>query len=215
MAPRGALHVIQTSLVVGVQFDDVNFRLFLGEYLRDLRSRYPEVAQDYSVSAVLDELIPRFEPDGITGIAGGRYQVLRDFARRVHRLDLSMTASDFGPFEQRKSPYNFDRSYYHLGCEAVRSQLKMEFPGYNPYRSTRQWSIDFVRQNFDQVLEVLPDYLWWSMHDRRDEVLEALSESALKETEQRIASAGYNVDSFGVYLTTLETLHMEGEEIPG
>lgn len=215
MAPRGAHHIIETSLMIGIQFDDFDYRLFLREYHRDMRNRFPAVSfPDYEPGMLLDELIPQYEPEGQEGLAGGRYRVLRDFAQRTHHLDLTMTASDFGPFEQRKSPYSFDRAFYHLGREVGRARLKMEFPGYNPYRSTRKWSIDFVREHLDDVLEILPDYLWWEMHDERDALANSLSAEKTDEARRRIESAGYKVESFGLYLTTLETLHMENGDVP-
>jgi len=215
MAPRGATHFIQTSLMIGIQFDDFDYRLFLREYHRDLRDRFPgESFPAYAPGEVLDSLIPRYEPDGEAGVAGGRFAVLRGFAQRIHRLDLTLTASDFGPFEQRQSPYSFERAFYHLGREIAKARLKMEFPGYNPYRSTRKWGVEFVRENLESVFELLPDYLWWAMHDQQDVLRSALSVEHLDEARRRIESAGYTVDSFGLYLTTLETLHMDGEEVP-
>lgn len=214
MAPRGALHVIHSSLILGTQLDDLDYRLFLSEFHRDFRSRHEGIDADpFSPGRVLDELIPEHEEDCAEEIAGSRARVLRSFARRVHRLDLNLTGSDFGPFEQRNSPYSFDRASYHLGHELVTAPLKMEFPGYNAYRSTRQWDLDFVSENLDSVIELLPDYLWWSIHDKRDAIAEALSPDSIQDVTSRIESAGYKIENFGLYLTTLETLHMQGEDI--
>ncbi|MFU8803905.1 MAG: hypothetical protein ACNA8W_08870, partial [Bradymonadaceae bacterium] len=137
MTPEGSAQVIQTSLMLGVQFDEFDFRLFLRDYHRDLRNRFPgESFPAYSPNIVLDSLMSRHEEEVHPGLAGARFRALRSFTQRVHRMDLCMTASDYGPLEQRKSPYNFDRASYHLGRELVTATLNMEFPGYNPYRST-------------------------------------------------------------------------------
>jgi len=207
---RGATQVVSTSFTLGIQFDDYDYRLFLREYHRDLEDRFPdESVPDYNPNDVLDELIPRFEPVCEDGVAGGRYEALQQFARRVHRLDLNITGSDFGPFEQRRSPYSFDRTYYHLGHEIVTAEVKMEYPGYNAYRSTRRLSVDFIRDNVDDVLELVPDYLWWSMHDQKEVLTEALTDDEVAEVTRRIELAGYKTENFGLYLTTMETLHME------
>ncbi len=214
MSQRGAHQVIRTTLILGIQFDDFDYRAFLREYHKELRNRFPNQSfPAYSPIEVLDSLIPRYEPDGETSRAGGRYIALRNFAQRAHRLDLAMTASDFGPFEQRKSPYTFDRSFYHLGRAICSAKVKMEFPGYNPYRSTRSWPVGFVRDNLENVFEILPDYLWWAMHDQKDAIQNALMPEQLEEAQRRVESAGYKADNFGLYLTTLETLHMQDEEI--
>ncbi len=208
--------MVETSLVIGIQFDDFDYRLFLREYHRDLRNRFPnESFPAYAPRVVLDSLIPQFEVDGESSVAGGRFRVLRDFAQRTHRLDLTMTASDWGPFEQRQSPYSFDRAFYHLGRRISHARVKMEFPGYNPYRSTRKWGMSFVREHLDEVLELLPDYLWWEMHDQKDALNNALTVEHIGEARRRIESAGYKVEDFGLYLTTLETLHMDGEDVSG
>lgn len=214
MSTRGAIQVVQTTLTLGIQFDDFDYRLFLREYHRELRSRFQnENFPAYTPITVLDDLIPRYEPSCEDGVAGGRYDALRQFAQRVHRLDLNLTGSDFGPFEQRDSPYSFDRAFYHLGREVASARVKMEFPGYNPYRSTRRLSVRFLRDNVDDVIELLPDYLWWSIHDQKDILYNALAPEQLNEVRRRIELSGYKVDNFGLFLTTMETLHLEGEEL--
>lgn len=211
---RGAIQVIRTTLTLGIQFDDFDYRLFLREYHRDLRTRFQnENFPAYTPNVVLDQLIPRYEPSCAEGVAGGRHEALRQFAQRVHRLDLNITGSDFGPFEQRQSPYSFDRAFYHLGREVASARVKMEFPGYNPYRSTRQINIRFLRENLDDVLELLPDYLWWSIHDQKDILDNVLAPEQLAEVRRRIELSGYKVENFGLYLTTMETLHLEGDDI--
>lgn len=212
--PRGATQVIRTTLTLGIQFDDFDYRLFLRDYHRDLRQRFGnESFPAYTPDAVLDDLIPRYEPTCAEGRAGGRYEVLRQFSQRVHRLDLNMTASDFGPFEKRQSPYSFDRAFYHLGREIASARLKMEYPGYNPYRSTRKINVRFLRENVDDVLELLPDYLWWATHDQKDLLDNALAPEQLAEVRRRIELSGYKIETFGLYLTTMETLHLEGEPL--
>lgn len=215
MTQHGAHHLIRTNLVLGIQLDDFDYRLFLREYHKDLRHRFPsDDFPAYDPNLVLDTLLPRFEPEGVTGHAGGRYEALRQFSVRTHRLDLALTASDFGAFEQRRSPYAFDRSFYHLGRVICSARLKMEFPGYNPFKATRRWDIDFVRDHLDDVFELMPDYIWWSMHDQKDSIINALAPDQRDEAKRRIEAAGYKTNSFGLYLTTLETLHMQEEEIP-
>ncbi len=215
MSKRGAHHVVRTNLVVGVQCDDFDYRLFLKEYHRDLKTRFPsEDFPAYAPNVVLESLINQYEAPVAGTTAGYRYDVLKAFAHRAHRLDLAMTASDFGPFEQRRSPYSFDRAYYHLGRIICSARVKMEFPGYNPYRSTRKWDLDFVRNNLEDVFEILPDYLWWSLHDQKDAIENALMVEQLDEVRRKIEASGYKTVNFGLYLTTLETLHLEEEEIP-
>lgn len=214
MTARGAIQVVRTTLTLGIQFDDFDYRLFLREYHRDLRARFQnDNFPAYTPTAVLDDLIPHYEPMCMDGIAGGRHDALKQFAQRVHRLDLNLTGSDFGPFEQRNSPYSFDRAFYHLGREVATARVKMEFPGYNPYRSTRQINIPFIRDNLDHVIELLPDYLWWSLHDQKDVLSNALAPEQLGEVRRRIELSGYKADSFGLYLTTMETLHLDGDAI--
>ena len=214
MTARGAIQVVRTTLTLGIQFDDFDFRLFLREYHRDLRTRFSnENFPAYTPAVVLDQLIPRYEPACVNGIAGGRHVALREFTQRIHRLDLNLTGSDFGPFEQRDSPYSFDRAFYHLGREVASARVKMEFPGYNPYRSTRQINIPFLRENLDDVIELLPDYLWWSMHDQKDVLANVLAPEQLNEVRRRIELSGYKVDNFGLYLTTMETLHLDSDKI--
>jgi len=214
MTARGAVQVIRTTLTLGIQFDDFDYRLFLREYHRDLRTRFPDDNfPAYTPNVVLDELIPHYEPAAAEGHAGGRHEALRQFAQRVHRLDLNITGSDFGPFEQRQSAYSFDRAFYHLGREIASARVKMEFPGYNPYRSTRQINIRFLRENLDDVLELLPDYLWWSIHDQKDILDNVLAPEQLAEVRRRVELSGYKVENFGLYLTTMETLHLETDNI--
>lgn len=213
MTQRDAQHLIRTNLVLGVQFDDFDYRLFLREYHKDLRTRFPsDDFPAYSPNAVLDTLITQFEPNA--QFAGGRYHAMRQFAQQSMRLDLALTASDFGPFEKRQSPYSFDRAFYHLGLVICSASLTMEFPGYNPFRATRQWNIDFVRDHLDDVFEMMPDYMWWAMHDQKDGIANALGPEHLAQAKRRIEAAGFKTANFGLYLTTLETLHGPDEELP-
>lgn len=215
MTKRGAHQVVRSSLMIGIQLDDIDYRNFLKEYHRDLEERFPsEEFPEFAPNTVLETLITKLEPEAADSHAGCRYDVMKAFAQKHHRLDLAMTASDFGPFEQRRSPYSFDRAYYHLGRTICSARLKMEFPGYNPYRSTRKWDLEFVRQNLDNVFEILPDYLWWSLHDQRDAIENALADEQLQQVQRSIEASGYKIQNFGLYLSTLETLHLEEEEIP-
>lgn len=212
MTPEGTVQKIQTSLLLGIQLDEFAFRLFLREYHRSLRNRTPvDDFPAYSPTVVLDELIPEYEEDGDDGRAGRRYQVLRDYAKEAHRLDLTLTGSDYGQLEQRSSPYDFDRMFYHLGRELVSAEIEVEHPGYNPYRSTRELSIPFVRDNLEELLEFVPDYLWWAMHDQRDAITNALAPEQMSDVRRRIELANFELDNFGLYLTTREGLFLPGE----
>jgi hypothetical protein len=214
MVPEGTKQIVRTSLVLGVQFDEFDLRLFLRDYHRALRERNPSQSfPAYSPQTVLDSLIERYEEDCSDERGGGsRYEALRRFAHETHRLDLCMTTSDYGPLDRRESPYSYDRAFYHLGRELVSAELEMDFPGYNPYRSTRRLNVLFVRENVDDLLEFLPDYLWWEMHDQADVVRNCLVPEQLAEVRRRIELSGFKLDSFGLYLTNLETLALPPDE---
>lgn len=212
MTPQGTVLQVQTSLLLGIQFDEFDFRLFLRDYHRDLRNRFPsESFPAYSPSVVLDSLISRYEAGCDDQRAGRRYQALDAYAGRAHRLDLTLTGSDYGVLEQRRSPYDFDRCFYHLGRELVSARVRMDYPGYNPYRSTRRLKIPFVREHLDEVLEMVPDYLWWAMHDQRDIMINILAPEQLEKVQRRIELAGFKLDNFGLYLATHEYVLVPGE----
>ncbi len=212
MTPEGTVQQIETSLLLGIQFDEFDFRLFLREYHRHLRNRFPSDSfPSYSPSVVLNELIPRYEERCDDGRAGRRHQALRKYAKTTHRLDLALTGSDYGQFEQRTSPYSIDRMFYHLGRRLISAKVQVEHPGYNPYRSTRQLSIPFVRDHLDELLELVPDYLWWAMHDQRDMIANILAPEQMAEVRRRIELAGFKLDNFGLYLTTRECLLLPDE----
>lgn len=212
MTPDGTVQQIETSLILGIQFDEFDFRLFLREYHRDLRNRFPDKSfPAYSPAVVLNNLITTFEEKCKDGRAGRRFEALNDYATRAHRLELALTGSDYGELEQRISPYNFDRTFYHLGHELVNARVQMEYPGYNPYRSTRKLSISFVRDHLDDLLELVPDYLWWAMHDQRDIMANILSPEKLDDIRRQIELAGFKLDNFGLYLTTRESVFLPGE----
>ncbi|MEC9398716.1 MAG: hypothetical protein VYE40_05315 [Myxococcota bacterium] len=210
---KGTKLLVQTSLVVGVQFSEFDFRLFLREYHKDLRQRFSfEGFPAYSPAIVLDTLMGRLEESCKQDEAGGRLVALRDYTQRAFRLQLGVTGTEYGKWEQRSSPYSFDRATYHLGREIARGELLMDYPGYNPYRSTRKLDIDFLRENIDDVLEFLPDYLWWATQDRRDQVRNVLSPEKLLEIERAIESSGFPLESFGLYLSTFEAIVHSEEE---
>lgn len=212
MTPEGTIQLIETRLMLGIQFDEFDFRLFLREYSRNLANRFPSRDfPDFDPDVVLDSLIPQHEDNCDDGRAGRRYEALNTYARRVHRLDLALTGSDYGQLEQRDSPYNFDRIFYHLGREVATARVKMEFPGYNPYRSTRRLKISFVREHIDDLMELLPDYLWWSLHDQKDDISNILVPEQLQEVRRRIELAGFKLENFGLYLTTYEGIFLPGE----
>ncbi|QDG53350.1 hypothetical protein FIV42_22155 [Persicimonas caeni] len=213
MIPEGTYLSINTSLVLGIQFDEVDYRRFLRDYHADLRKRFSsQSVPAYAPHVVLDSLMLRLEPDCSMRAAGSRWRALQAFADKAHRLDLCLTGSDFGDFEKRRSPYHFDRSVYHLGRCLVSAQLTMEFPGYNPYRSTRKLDIPFMRENLDGMLDYLPDYLWWELHDQKDMVRNILAPEQLFEVRRRLERAGYKLDQFGLYLTNMETLRVPLEK---
>ena len=67
MISDGTVQMVRTSLLLGVQLDEFDFRLFLRDYHRDLRNRFPSTSfPAYSPSVVLNSLIPRFENKGQT-----------------------------------------------------------------------------------------------------------------------------------------------------
>ncbi len=212
MTPEGTIQQIETSLLLGIQFDEFDFRLFLREYHRNLQNRLPsKELPEFTPAVVLNKLIARYEKDCDDERAGRRYEALNHYANRAHRLDLSLTGSDYGQLEQRDGPYDFDRIFYHLGRRLISADVRMEFPGYNPYRSTRQLSIPFVRDNLDDLLELVPDYLWWAMHDQRDIINEVLSSEKIDEVRRQIELAGFKLENFGLYLTTHESVFLPGE----
>lgn len=203
MTPEGTVHEITTSLLLGIQFDEYDFRLFLENYYADLDERVDDEFPGFDPAVVLDELIPQYDTDG-EETAGGRFDALRSYAQRTEKLDLALTGSDYGKLEQRQSPYTFDRMFYHVGRELVSADVRVDHPGYNPYRSTRELSIPFVRSNLDELLELLPDYLWWEMHDQRDAIAAALLPEKMDDVRQRLESAEFKLDNFGLYLATRE-----------
>ncbi len=212
MTPEGTIQQIETNLLLGIQFDESNFRHFLREYHRSLRNRFPsEEIPDFSPAVVLNTLIARHEEHCDDGRAGRRYEALRAYAHRAHRLDLALTGSDYGQLEQRDAPYNFDRVFYHVGRKLVTAGVRMEYPGYNPYRSTRKLDISFVRENLDDLLELVPDYLWWAMHDQRELMARMLDPQKIDETRRQIELAGFDLDNFGLYLTNQECIFLPGE----
>lgn len=206
MSLEGSRLIVTTRLMLGVQFDEFDYRLFLRNYHANLRSRFPEDSfPAYSPRVVLDSLIFRYETGG--NRAGGvRAEALTRYAHRAHRLDLGLTGSDYGPFEKRHSPYDFERLVYHLGHCLASAQVQMEFPGFNPYKSTRRLHIPFVREHIDSLVDLLPDYLWWELHDQTDMLRNILAPEQMYEVRKRIERAGFKLDDFGLYMTTMETL---------
>ena len=212
MTEPGTKLLVQTSLMVGVQFSEFDYRLFLREYHKDLRQRFTfEGFPAYSPKIVLDTLMGRLEPGCEPERAGGRTEALRAYTKRAYRLQLGITASEYGKWDQRASPFSFDRATYHIGREVARGELQMDYPGYNPYRSTRKLDIEFLRENVDAVLDFLPDYLWWATQDRRDHIQNVLAPEKLLEIERTIEFAGFSLESFGLYLSTFEAIIHPGD----
>jgi hypothetical protein len=213
ITPSGSIQTIRTSFTLGIQLDELDYKVFLREYYRDLRNKLgAETFPSFAPNTVLEILMPRFEPACATGRPGGRMIALREFAQRVYRMDLSLTTSDYGALEKRRSPYSADRATYYLGRELAAGTIHTDFPGYNAYRSSRRLNIPFVREGLDHLIECLPDYLWWALQDQRDMVCNALAPEQLHVMRSRIESAGYNVDSFGLYLNTFELIQSPGEQ---
>lgn len=212
MTPAGTVQRIKTSLLLGVQLDEEDVQLFLRDYYRDLQSRHKkESFPEFSVEIVLDELLQQFEEGCGDGRAGRRSKALCAYSLRAHGLHLAVTGSDYGSLEQRSSPYSPDRVFYHLGRELIGAEVDMDFPGYNPYRSTRKISPEFVASNLDGVLEVLPDFLWWAAHDKKSVLRSLLAEAEMEELRRSIELAGIKTDSFGLYLSTQEKLLLVDE----
>ncbi len=204
--------IIRTELLIGVPLDEFDFRLLLREYHRELRRRFPRRdLPAYSPERVLNSLIPRFEADASQDLAGSRRDVLQAFAQRHFHLDLTVAGSDYGPHEKRRSPYGFNRCFYHLGRSLVSASLRLDAPGFTPYCSTRRWSPAFLRQHLDEVMELVPDYLWWAMHQQRDVLRNCLLPEQVAELQRQLQSAGFKTDNIGLFLTTHECLF---EELP-
>ncbi len=202
--------IIHTELLVGIALNEFDFRLFLREYHRHLRDRFPERdVPAYGPDIVLDSLIPRFESKASKDVAGSRRAVLQRFAQEHFRLDLSIAGSDYGSLEQRRSPYGFSRSFYHLGRSLVTASLRLDAPGYTPYRSTRRWNPTFLRQHLDDVMELLPDYLWWAVHQQRDVLQNCLLPEQLDDLRRQLHSAGFQCADLGLFLTTHECIFEE------
>ncbi|MEM1347959.1 MAG: hypothetical protein AAGI01_05325 [Myxococcota bacterium] len=203
-------YTIQTSLILGVQFDEFDLRYFLREYHRELRHRAPAQGfPAYSSETLLNSVIERHDVVCRDHPYGGRYMALRDYAQSAHRLHLCLTGSDYGAFERRESPYGFDRCAYHLGRELAQASLTVSGPERNPYRSTREFDIPFVREHIDRILEFLPDYVWWAVHDKRDMLRNILAPEKLNEVRRRIETTGFKTEQFGLYLTNFELLEVD------
>ena len=207
MTPEGTQLYIMTSVVLGLQFEEFEFRLFLRDYHRDLRQQHPvQSFPPYSPQLVLDALIQQFDGEHDEG-GLGRYGALRAFAQRSHRLDLCVNASDYGAMERRKSPLDIGRTSWFLGRELIHARLTLDFPGYNPYRSPRRLHVPMVREHIEHLLELLPDYLWWEAHDQADAIRNGLAPEKLAEVRRRLEIAGFQkLDKFGLYLTSFERL---------
>ena len=215
MTPEGTQLHIMTSMVLGVKFEEFDFRLFLRDYHRDLRQQHPvQSFPPYSPQLVLDALIQEYDEQHDEH-ALGRYGALRAFAQRRHRLDLCISATDYGTLERRKSPFEIARTSWFLGRELIQARLTLDYPGYNPYRAPRRLHVPLVREHIEHLLELLPDYLWWEAHDQNDSVRNGLAPEKLAEVRRRVELAGFQkLDSFGLYLTSFERLLLPGQGLP-
>ncbi len=207
-----AAKIIRTSLMLGTQLDALEFRAFLRDYHRDLRQRFPnDSLPAYSPTIVLESLIPRYEHDPHTSPAWLRYEALRAAARRQYHLQLGLAMADHGPFERRVSPYHIDRAVYLLGEELAHGTMSGTAGLQSPYRSLRRLNIPALREGMDWVMELLPDYMWWALHDQRHAVRNALAPELLHQVRDRIERAGFQVESFGLYLSTFELITEEAQ----
>ena len=206
--PPRAQQTIRTSLVLGAPLHGQELAAFLIAYYEHLRqlAHDPPDFPAFSPGMVLNLLMLRHDPICAQSVAGSRAQALRDFARERYRLQLSIAMSDFGPLEQRASPYNPDRATYLMGREIASASVVLDYPSHSPYRTLRRLHIPLVRQHFAQVLELMPDYLWWSFQDQHDAVRNVLAPEKLHEVRRQIERAGFDVASFGLYLSTFETV---------
>lgn len=204
----GAQQTVRTCLVLGVQLDEAGFLHLLRTYHEDLASRFGDHDSfpAFSPGLVLNLLMPKYELKELANIAGGRAQALRDFVRRQWRLQLALNMSDLGALEQRSSPYALDRADYFLGREIASASMTQDHPNLNPYRSSRRLHIPLVRHHLEHILELMPDYLWWSLHEQQDAISNVLSPEKLHEVRRQIERAGFSASSFGLYLSTFETV---------
>lgn len=215
MTPQGTVQRFRTTLLLGIQLDEEDFLLFLNDYYRDLRGRFAgNDFPDFSPPLVLDELIQTFEDGCDDGRAGRRTQALSAYSLRAHNLHLAITGSDYGSLEQRTYPYSFDRVFYHLGHQLIVAEFDLDYPGYNPYRSTRRLDPQFVAANLHEVLELLPDFLWWAAHDKLERLRSMLRIEELEDLQRTIELAGLKTENFGLYLVTQELLLLPGEIDP-
>lgn len=205
-----AKHAIETSLVLGTQLDKTGHRQFLDSYVK--RVAPDKIGSYENIDDVLTKILPEIELDYEKGKAGCVKTALRRFANSQYDLDIRLTGTDYGPFEQRTSPYRVDRTLFHLGFPILTASVEMEFPGYSPYSASRKLDIRIFRENFDPIVDLLPDYLWWEAHDRKEEISDALDVVSLAEKRKAIADAGFSVNSFGLYLVTFQTLHIAEQD---
>ena len=199
-------HIVETYLVLGTQLDRTDHQRLLDAYVK--RVAPDRVGTFDPIDDVLSKLLPEVEPTYKSGVAGCVAQALRRFSQSQFSLDLRITGTDYGPFEQRTAPYRVDRTFFHLGFSILAAKVEMEFPGYSPYSASRQLNIPVFREHFDAISDLLPDYIWWEVHDQKDDIKEALELQSLAEKRKAIADAGFDVSSFGLHLVTFQTLHM-------
>ncbi len=199
-------HVVETFLMLGTQLGPKDHQRLLEAYVERVA---PERAGTFDqIGDVLTQLVPEVEPGYKAGVAGCVAQALRQFTQSQFDLDLRITGTDYGPFEQRTDPYRIDRTFFHLGFSILTAKVEMEFPGYSPYSASRQLDIPIFREHFEAISDILPDYLWWEVHDRKDTIIEALDLHSLSQKRRAIADAGFDVSTFGLYLVTFQTLHV-------
>ena len=198
-----AKQIVESSLILGIQFDEVQHRAFLSEYVNRVA---PNTTVPEEIDDVLTGLIPQVEPDYRPGVAGSVLSALRRFTASRYELDLRITGRDYGPVDPRLSPYRVERTSYHIGTVLLDTRVEMEFPGYAPYATSRKWDIPAMREHFDRVIDFLPDYLWWALQDRRGSIQEQLELKNLAATRRAIAKCGFPVTEFGLYLTSFQKL---------
>lgn len=210
-----AKHLVRHSILVGIQLDDVAYRHLLDSYVGDLGERFlDEDVIGLSPNEILDDVIPRLDPVASARSGGAVFEALDQFCREKWRLDLALTASDFGTREKRDGPYRFDRAQYHLGRRIVVGRVESPFPSACPYRRSRHLELDWAREHQSKWHELLPDSLWWALNEAPDELSKSLGEQAVEDLSERLEEAGFTTGSMGLYMATLETVHDAGEALP-
>ena len=200
-----ARHRIESSIILGIQMSQEEYDMLwtaIGQKIGVACSDVNHV-QTTGIAS---------HPSHEEGDAGCVLSILDRYCNEKYDgLVLRLTGSDYGPFEKRDQPYRNDRAFYHLGFEIAAATIEMEYPGYSPFRSTRTLDVGFLRDDYDTAIEFLPDYLWWELQGNGAVIRDALDLDALVVARKTLADFGFNLDNFGLYLTSFETLHLHSD----